>query len=232
MERHLASVRIGLISDIHSNAPALQEVLYYLEDAGVDRIIHAGDLVGYNPFPNEVIDLMMRYNVESIRGNHEIILLTEDTSKASYPAERAIDWTRGVLTGNKRRYLASLEDSMRLELEGVSISVFHGSPSDPWRYVERAEADSRMLELAGTDILVLGHTHKPFVNPFEAGLVVNPGAVGQPRDGDWRASLAILDTEKMEATIKRLPYDVKSVRSKIEEVGLPQILSDRLKVGR
>ncbi len=225
-------MRIGLISDTHSNAPALQEVLYYLEDAGVERIIHAGDLIGYNPFPNEVIDLIDKYNVESIRGNHEIILLTEDPSKADYPAERAIEWTKKVLTQNKRKYIASLEDSLRLRVADVSISIFHGSPSDPWQYVRAVNATRDLLEEAGTDILVLGHTHEPFVRPLTTGMIVNPGAVGQPRDGDWRTSLAILDVEKMKATIKRLPYDMESVRSKIEEVGLPQILSDRLKVGR
>jgi putative phosphoesterase len=225
-------MRIGLISDVHSNAPALLEVLYYLEDAGVDRIIHAGDVIGYNPFPNEVIDLMKKHNVESIRGNHEIIFLTEDTSKADYPAERALEWTKGVLTENKRKYIANLEDTLKLRIGDVSISVYHGSPSDPWQYVQAVHATSELLEEAGTDILVLGHTHKPFVRPLTAGMIVNPGAVGQPRDGDRRTSLVILDPGKMEATMKRLPYDVESVRSKIEEVGLPQILSERLKIGK
>ncbi len=225
-------MKIGLISDIHSNAPALEEVLYYLENAGVDKIIHAGDIIGYNPFPNEVIELMKKYNVESIRGNHEIIFLTEDTSKADHPAERALEWSRDVLTDNKRKYITSLEDTMRLKIGDVSISVYHGSPTDPWEYVEAARATSEYLDEAGTDILVLGHTHKPFVRPLTAGMIVNPGAVGQPRDGDPRTSLAILDPEKMEATTKRLTYDVECVRSKIEEIGLPQILSDRLKIGR
>lgn len=225
-------MRIGLISDVHSNAPALEEVLYYLEDAGVDRIIHAGDIIGYNPFPNEVLNLMNKHKVESIRGNHEIIFLTEDTSKADHPAEHALEWTREVLTENKRKYIASLEDTMRFKIGDVSLSVYHGSPTDPWEYVEAVQATSEILDKAGTDILILGHTHKPFVRPLTAGMIVNPGAVGQPRDGDPRTSLAILDPEKMEATIKRLTYDIVRVRSKIEEEGLPQILSDRLKVGR
>ena len=225
-------MRIGLISDVHSNAPALEEVLYYLEDVGVDKIVHAGDIIGYNPFPNEVINLMNRHKVESIRGNHEIIYLTEDVSKASHAAERALQWTKGVLTENNRRYIASLDDTLRFKVGEVSISVYHGSPADPWEYVEAVRATSELLEKAGTDILVLGHTHKPFVRPLTAGMIVNPGAVGQPRDRDPRTSLAILDPEKMEATIKRLTYDIERVRSKIEEEGLPRILGERLKIGK
>lgn len=225
-------MKIGLISDIHSNAPALEEVLGYLEEAGVDKIIHAGDVIGYNPFPNEVIDLIKKHNVESIRGNHEIIFLTEDTSKADYPAERALEWTKSVLTDNKKKYISNLDDTLKLKVGDVSLSVYHGSPSDPWKYVEAVYATSDLLEEVGTDILVLGHTHKPFVRPLTAGMIVNPGAVGQPRDGDKRTSLAILEPEKMRATIKRLPYDVESVISKIEAVGLPQILSNRLKIGK
>lgn len=225
-------MRIGLISDIHSNLPALEEVLCYLEDAGVDKIIHAGDVIGYNPFPNEVIDMMSEHKVESIKGNHEIILLTEDTSKASHPAERAIEWTRRALNRKSRSYIEGLQDSLRLDFGDISLSVHHGSPSDPWEYVDAVIATSELLEEAGTDILVLGHTHKPFVRPLKMGLIVNPGGLGQPRDGNWRTSFAILEPKKKDAKIIRLPYDVESVRSKIEEVGLPQILSDRLKIGR
>ncbi|MFQ5885543.1 MAG: metallophosphoesterase family protein [Thermoplasmata archaeon] len=225
-------MRIGLISDVHSNAPALEEVLYYLEDAGVDRIIHAGDVIGYNPFPNEVVRMLIDHNVEGIKGNHEIILLTEDTSRASYPAERAIEWTKKVLSDDSWKYLKSLSDTLRFEFEGVSLALFHGSPDDVWRYVDPFFATNEMLEEVGTDILVLGHTHKPFVKELKLGMIVNPGAVGQPRDGDWRASLAILEPKKMEAKIVRLPYDVEAIRSKIEEIGLPQILGNRLKTGR
>ncbi|UCD91821.1 MAG: YfcE family phosphodiesterase [Methanobacteriota archaeon] len=225
-------MRIGLISDVHSNAPALEEILYYFEDAGVDRIIQSGDVIGYHPFPNEVIQMLIDHKVEGIRGNHEIILFTGDISRASSPAEHAIEWTKGVLSESSWEYLKNLKDSLRLEIEGFSMAVFHGSPDDPWKYVEAVDATSDLLEEVGTDILVLGHTHKPFVRELKMGMIVNPGAVGQPRDGDPRTSLAILEPEKMKARIVRLPYNVKEVREKIEEVGFPSILSDRLKIGR
>lgn len=224
-------MKIGLISDIHSNAPALEEVLYYLEDAKVDKIIHAGDVIGYNPFPNEVIQMLIDHKVEGIKGNHEMILLTGDISRASSPAERAIEWTKSVLSVKSRKYLSDLDDALRFEFEGVPLAVFHGSPSDAWEYVEAVFATSDLLEETGADILVLGHTHKPFARELKLGMIVNPGAVGQPRDRDWRASLAILEPEKMEAKIVRLPYDVEAVRSKIEEVDLPKILGDRLAKG-
>ncbi len=224
-------MKIGLISDIHSNAPALQEALYHLEDAGVDKIIHAGDTIGYYPFPNEVIQMLVDHKVEGIKGNHEIILFTGDISRASSPAEHAIEWTKNVLSDDSWEYLRSLSDSLRFEFGDVSLAVFHGSPGDPWRYVEAVFATSDLLEEVGTDILVLGHTHKPFVRELKAGMIVNPGAVGQPRDGDWRTSLAILEPERMKAKIVRLPYDFEKVRLKVEEVGFPGILGDRLARG-
>ena len=222
-------MKIGLISDIHSNAPALKEVLNYLEDAGIDRIVHAGDVIGYNPFPNEVIRMLMDKKVEGIRGNHEIIYLTGDTSRAYEPAEMAIEWTKKVLASNSSDYISRLDDSMTFQVEGVRVAVYHGSPSSPWKYTHENGAKSDLLKEADADILVLGHTHIPYVKRLRQGLIVNPGSVGQPRDRDWRTSFAILEIEKMNAKIVRLPYDVESVISKIHEVGLPATLADRLK---
>ncbi|MFQ6059862.1 MAG: metallophosphoesterase family protein [Thermoplasmata archaeon] len=225
-------MRIGVISDIHSNAPALQEVLDYFEDSGVDKVIHAGDVVGYNPYPNEVIRMVKKHKVISINGNHDRAVLTMETSWFNPVAEKAILWTRRTLSEESLEYLSDLESTLRFEFRGGTLSVYHGSPFNDDEYVEAVFATTRHLERAGTDILVLGHTHKAFVRELKTGTIVNPGGLGQPRDGDWRTSLAILEPEKMEAKIVRLPYDVEAVRSRIQEVGLPPILGDRLKIGR
>ncbi len=224
-------MKIGLISDVHSNAPALKEVIRYLEDAGVDKIVHAGDAIGYNPFPNEVVRMLTDKKVEGISGNHEIILFTGDTTRANVHAEMASNWTKRVLTPDSSRYLSRLDHSMKFRVEGVRVAVYHGSPSSPWKYVYEDAASGDLLKEAGADILVLGHTHIPYIKHLKPGLIVNPGSVGQPRDRNWRTSFAILETDKMNAEILRLPYDVESVISKIHEVGLPSALANRLKPG-
>lgn len=225
-------MRIGLISDIHSNAPALEVILEHLEGAGVDTIIHAGDLIGYNPYPNEVIQMLKRSKVSSIKGNHEVILLTMDTRRANIIAEMATRWTDKVLSSESREYIANLDDSIRVEFEDLTMAVYHGSPSDVFEYIYAIDATSELLEEANADILVLGHTHTPFDREVKAGLIVNPGSVGQPRDGNWMTGCTILNPEKMEIERVRLPYDVEAVVSKIEEVGLHPALGERLRSGR
>jgi len=225
-------VKIGLISDIHSNAPALEVILEHLEGAGVDTIIHAGDLIGYNPYPNEVVQMLKRSRVRGIKGNHEVILLTMDTRRANIPAEMAIRWTDEVLSGESREYIANLDDSIGVELGDLTMAVHHGSPSDVFEYIHAIDATSELLEDANANILVLGHTHRPFDRTVKAGLIVNPGSVGQPRDGNWMTSCTILNPEKMEIERVRLPYDVEAVVSKIEEVGLHPALAERLRSGR
>ncbi|MBS7630228.1 YfcE family phosphodiesterase [Candidatus Bathyarchaeota archaeon] len=225
-------LRVLLVSDIHSNFQALEGIL---KDAGeFDLALNAGDIVGYGPDPRECIELVRRLNIISIAGNHDFAAATGDTSNFNPYAAEALSINRSLLNDNDVSWLRSLPHAFRQSVEGVRISVYHGSPCDPLNeYVFPAEAERRVtdfLEYAKSDLLVLGHTHIPYVLKTPKGFMVNPGSVGQPRDGDPRASYILLDVEErvIEVEHRRVEYDVKEVAKRMEWLGLPRLLSLRL----
>ena len=220
---------LAVISDIHGNLPALKVVLEKIED--VDLILCAGDLVGYNPWPNEVIWEIRRRNIPCIRGNHDRAVILDDYTYFNPIAATAARWTRNQLSEENMRYLISLRDSMVVEHEGVKISVHHGAPFDEDMYIFPEYATPNLLEYDNPDLLILGHTHVPFVRIYEKGVILNPGSVGQPRDGDPRASYALVDLKKRKFEIKRVEYPIDEVYMKIKEVGLPEFLGERLYMG-
>ncbi|MFQ6013707.1 MAG: metallophosphoesterase family protein [Thermoplasmata archaeon] len=226
------SVRLALISDVHSNLPALEAVLAAAEEAGADRVFHAGDVVGYNPYPMEVVRLLQSEGVRSIQGNHDRAAVSGDASWFNPYAARAIDWTRSQLDKSAERFLAGLPLELDANLADTRLRLVHGSPADPDEYVFPHQADGSLLKLAGTEVLIMGHTHIPFVREGEEGLILNPGSVGQPRDGDPRASWALLDLPKRRVALRRTPYDVQAVHDEILARDLPAFLAERLLVGQ
>ncbi len=222
---------LALISDIHGNLPALQCVLEELENSGVEIILCAGDLVGYNPWPNEVIWEIRRRNIPCIRGNHDRAVIMDEYSRFNPYAAIAARWSREALTEENMQYLISLRDSMILEHSGYRISVHHGAPFDEDFYVYPEDATEKLLEYDTPDILVLGHTHVPFVKEYPRGVIINPGSVGQPRDGDPRAAYALVDVKRRIYKIKRVPYDIDKVADAIYRTGLPSFLAQRLYLG-
>lgn len=207
-------------------------MLEAVESAGVDRILHAGDVVGYNPFPNEVVALLQRHRIASVRGNHDRAALTGDTSWFNPVAAQAATWTREQLSAASREYLASLPPRLEVDDPGGRVTVVHGSPRDEDEYIYPQQATPGLLEAAGCDVLVMGHTHVPYTLRIPKGLLVNAGSVGQPRDGDPQAAWVHLDTMTLEAQIERVPYDVGVVREEVTRQGLPEFLGERLAVGR
>jgi len=229
-------LRIAVLSDIHSNLDALDAVMRDLPT--VDNIFCLGDLVGYGPQPNEVIAELQRVQpIVVLLGNHDSSILTGDTAGLAAHAELAVKWTRKVIGKAELQYLSSLEPSGRLELSEIAIALFHGSPRDPISdYVYPNSPKSMFEDLlgkAGADVVMLGHTHMPMQYLSTGKLLANPGSVGQPRDGDPRASYAILTLSGSLRSfeIRRVEYDVEAVAEKITESGLPGYLADRLYVG-
>ncbi len=220
---------LALISDIHGNLPALKIVLEQIEDA--DLILCAGDLVGYNPWPNEVIWEIRRRNIPCIRGNHDRAVVMNDYSYFNRYAAIAAMWTREQLSSENMKYLISLRDSLVLEYEGHRIAMHHGAPFDEDYYVYPEEANEELLDYDNADILILGHTHVPFVKMFGKRVIINPGSVGQPRDGDPRASYALVDIKKRKYEIIRVQYPIQEVYDKIMEENLPIFLGERLFMG-
>lgn len=226
--------KFAVISDIHANFEALGEVLKHLE--GIETYC-LGDLVDYGAEPNEVIDLIRDANVRSIMGNHDAAALTGDTSMFNSRAAISSDWTRRRLTRESAEFLRGLPQELRLRFDDVETYFTHGSPDDRlWEYVDpRTHSDlfGHYLGKVNATLMGLGHTHIPYVWQGSEGTVLNPGSVGQPRDGDWRAAFALVNVESegIHVELERVEYDRGKAASKVRTAGLPESFAVRLMTG-
>ena len=212
-------MRIGLIADVHANHRALRTVLNDAPDVG--QWICAGDVVGYYPEVNEVCETLIRQGVHAVRGNHDAYV-----SGALSPApERRdayrTDWTRETLTPENRHWLAGLPVELSLCLGAWHVRVRHASPWDEETYLYPDSSHLTRIELERNQYLVVGHTHRPMVRLSGAGYLVNPGAVGQPRDYNPAASYAVLDTVTGTVENRRVAYDVSAYQRFLTGLGWP-----------
>ncbi len=245
-------MRVAIISDIHGNLEALTTTLRYLEKHDIDQILCIGDVIGYYPDPIACIELVHTHIAKTIAGNHDVTVITEDSefrkemSWYNPYAAHALSWTRKTLEKDRKawNWLMSLPLSQIIEIAGKKIFLVHGSPDSPLEeyiyYEGRSDYRTRArmnkwLNNNNWDILLLGHTHVPFCfrSKKTGGIVLNPGSVGQPRDGDPRSAFAIIEidethTTKPEIEIIRLDYNLEVTKKKVESVGLPSILGTRL----
>jgi putative phosphoesterase len=224
-------MKLAIVSDVHSNLHALEAVMKEIDRIGPEMVACAGDLVGYGAFPNECCEILKARASKTVKGNHDCAVLEKDPSGANPYAARAILWTADIISTESRRFLEGLSTESRFPFEGKSIAMFHGSPANVDDYVFEYDADDELVESTEADVLILGHTHIPCIKRLESGLFINPGAVGQPRDGEWRASYAVLDSETNECSIRRVPYDLTAAAEAIRKAGLPGILAERLYYG-
>jgi len=222
---------IGLIADVHSNVIALEAVLLEMEALGVEKILHAGDIVGYNPYPNETIELFRKRKILSIRGNHERALLTGDMSDLNWYAACALRWTSNNISRENLGYISKLKDAEAFLLDNTGIFLAHGSPNDLDEYIYPEDVESGLLTMTSSDILVLGHTHIQFKKQFKEGIIINPGSVGQPRDKDPASAFAILDTDTKRIELKRTEYDIEKVIEDMRKTYLPDNIALRLRDG-
>ena len=225
-------MRISLIADIHSNLLALEAVLEAMKKKDVRKILNAGDIVGYGPRPNEVVDLVGRSDFLSIRGNHDHAVLVGEYGWFNEPAAAAAKWTAGIIEDSNSEYLDRLKREEVIRIDGKSIGMFHGSPEDPDEYVLDESRVKELLQRTDFDVMICGHTHFPMKVRIGKRLFINPGSVGQPRDGNPDASFSILDLDTMESEIVRVGYDISAVQQDMLKKGLPRSLSSRLSEGR
>jgi predicted phosphodiesterase len=239
-------MRVAVLSDIHANLTALDAVL---AAAGqVDAIWHLGDVVGYGPEPDAVVDRLREVGAAGVRGNHDAAAAGGSEIEWFNPeARRAMEWTRGVIRRSTVSWLAALPE--RLSTHGCEL--VHGSPREPlWEYVTSVPVARENLDVLGSSTGLHGHTHIPVAFVEAEGRVevigpgrdtrldlrgrralVNPGSVGQPRDGDRDASYLLLDPDAGVVTWHRVPYDVESVQAAMRGAGLPASLASRLSFG-
>ena len=243
-------MRVLIVSDIHSNLEAFQSVIDGAEaSGGFDQIWHLGDLVGYGPDPVECIDLIRKYDGHAVAGNHDLATVGKLSLEAfNVYATEAVRWTIPQLSEDHLGYLSGLP----ISFESEDFTAVHGSPRDPvWEYVVSPAAAIASFQHFKTSRCLVGHSHLPFIcRPQENGavflefpvdrpvvlgkdrVIINPGGVGQPRDGDPKASYAIYDTDDGSITHQRAEYDIPTTQEKMAERGLPKYLADRLAHGR
>ena len=229
-------MRVLVFSDIHSNLTALETVL--AAAGNVDAYWCLGDLVGYGPDANECIARVRELpNLECVRGNHDAAALGEvDPNTFNHEASLAITWTKRNLNAQSQEFLLSLPEKLVLD----DITLVHGSPRNPvWDYIMDFMTAERMFQFFDTRICMVGHTHVPAIwketeaesphglvldyqkNKILTKSILNPGSVGQPRDHDPRASFAIFNPDESIWELRRVPYNIEEVQSRIKKSGLP-----------
>ena len=239
-------MRICVISDVHSNIVALEEVLRATGE--IDALWHLGDIVGYGPDPDKVVRRLEEAGAEGVRGNHDAAAAGGPEIDWFNPdARAAMEWTRRAIAPATRDWLGALPERRVT----TDFTLVHGSPRDPtWEYITSIPVARANITVLTSLYGLHGHTHIPIayreddgrVEPITPGngsvlalderrLLLNPGSVGQPRDGDPTAAWLVLDTDASTCTWHRVAYDVRLVQSAMAEAGLPPRLASRLSFG-
>ena len=240
-------MRYAIFGDIHANLEALDTVL---EDCQAQRCTHyacLGDVVGYNANPRECLEKIRAMNCPTVKGNHDDEATQDRTLNELNPlAERALLWTRQQLSEDQKQWLRDL----KLVRQVRDFTIVHATLDSPgsWAYVSNRFDAMASFSYQFTQLCFYGHTHSPRIYEKEDTVrclretetrirrgvkyFVNVGSVGQPRDGDWRASYAVFDADNQVISIRRLEYDLRSAQHKIREAGLPSVLAERLALGR
>ena len=242
-------MRVAVVSDIHSNLHALDAVLAAIDSEAPDEVWCLGDLVGYGPRPNECCAAIAERADVCLAGNHDLAVRgTIELAEFHGDAGLAARWTQEVLEPEWRTLLDGLEP----EGSAHGVALYHGSARDPvWEYVLSDEAALATLRLAGSPLVLVGHSHVALLvvqsdDELEGGIagagtevevggvraLLNPGSVGQPRDGDPRAAYLLLDLDAQRASFRRVDYDIGQTQREMREAGLPELLAARLTLGQ
>jgi diadenosine tetraphosphatase ApaH/serine/threonine PP2A family protein phosphatase len=243
-------MRIAILSDVHGNLPAFEAVLGDVEEESVEEVWCLGDLVGYGAQPDDCVQLARDRCDLSLAGNHDLVVTGDiPISDFSASAAAAARWTVETITEETMAYLKGLKPSD----PGREPALYHASPRDPvWEYVLSTWQADECLDLTDARVVAVGHSHVALwfsrddegnmsgataeggeVKDLSGGRwLVNPGGVGQPRDGDPRAAWLLLDTSTWTAEWRRVEYPIEDAARAIEEAGLPVVLAERLFAGQ
>lgn len=228
-------MQIGVISDVHANKIALEAVLDDMP--AVDQLVCAGDVIGYNPWPGDCVDLVREHCAVTVKGNHDRTFESPERYRANEMAYQGLQLANEQLTDAQKQWVRDLTDRTAIADDRLLLVHSHPDPDQRGTYVRphqfpqmrrvlREEYDDQY------DGVILGHTHIQHKATIDDCLILNPGSVGQPRDGDPQAAYAVVDTEELTATLHRTAYDIDAVRTEINRCNLPQKTGDRLTRGR
>jgi putative phosphoesterase len=232
---------VAVITDIHGNLPALQAALARIEKLGIETIYCGGDLVGYGPHPNEVCALIEDRGIPTIYGNYDYAIGRDlDDCGCAYitPHDRelgqlSVIWTLANTDQRSKDFMKGLSFDLHFGVGEHHVHLVHGSPRKVNEYLFEDKPASLYERLAGNEhdqVLVFGHTHKPWVHDFGGVRFVNCGSVGKPKDGDPRGAFAILTAgvDTVDVTIERVEYDADGVAADVRAAGLPSEFADKL----
>jgi putative phosphoesterase len=236
-------MRIAILGDIHGNLGALRAVYGSAADR-VDRLFHLGDLGGYAPFVNEVVDFVREHGIEGVQGNYDEAVAhdrphcgckSEDLVQERM-ADLSFEWTKAHTRPEAKAYLKSLPPRIELSTGGKRVVLFHASPLKNNLYWYEDRPDRFFREMAArveADIYIYGHTHRPYRKDLEGKVFINAGSVGRPKDGDPRACVALVEVmpDAVRTEFLRVEYDVEAAAEAIVAHGLPEYFAEKLRRG-
>lgn len=236
-------VKIAVVADIHGNLPALAAVWADIKWQGVDEILCLGDVVGYYPWPNEVIEFIRERAITLVQGNYDESVGEElpacgcdfPTAAAMLIGETSLQWTINTVTCENKRWLQDLPKNLRLQRATYDLLLVHGSPDRNNEYLTMDIPATKLVNILAqekVDILLCGHTHVPYHRQVRTGHVINAGSVGKPKHGNPNATYVIVRLGKQVAiSIKEVPYDYEQTAQRTIAAGLPEQLAAAVRTG-
>lgn len=238
-------MRLAIFSDVHSNLPALEGVLADIAATGVDDRYVLGDLVGYAPWPNETLELLQREDIPIVMGNYddgtgydrdECGCAYKDRTEEAL-GDESFAWTKAHTTDANKAYLRSLRPQIRFDQDGKRFQLVHGSPRKINEYLFEDKPDSTFERIAAgahADVIVCGHTHRPYTKQIGDTLFINVGSAGKPKDGDARACWALIETsaDGVKVEFRRVEYDVEKAAQAVLASDLPDEFAGQLREAR
>lgn len=233
------------MGDLHGNIEALKIAYNTAIEAKVDRIFHLGDIGGYAPFVNEVVDFIIEKGIEGVQGNYDDAVANDREHcgckyENQFQAEMAhisFEWTKEHANEKSKEYMRKLPFKIDFEVEGKRVSIFHATPTknNLYWYEDRPEKFFLLMaEKANAEVLIYGHTHLSYFKKLNGYYFINAGSVGKPKDGDWRTCTCIVDIVNGDVKVNfiRREYDIQRVVKAIFEKGLPNYFAGRLALGK
>lgn len=237
-------MKLAILGDIHGNLPALQVAYDTALEAKAEKIYHLGDLGGYAPFVNEVVDFLIEHKIEGVQGNYdETVAFDKEHCGCKYEndfqaemAHLSFEWTKKHVTEKSKNYMKNLPFQISLEIERKKVKIFHATPTKNNLYWYEERPDKfflLMADKAQADIMIYGHTHIPYFKQLNGKYFINAGSVGKPKDKDPRTCVCLIDLnqDNIKLTFIRKEYDIKFVCKEIINSGLPYYFAEKLMKG-